>query len=145
MYQCAGCEGIVENTEGQCFCGKTITDRKGNVVGENFSEVTDRWVSGKYAGEKSSRKTCPHCGWEGMVVPRFGIGCPEHGLWYKNTEEKHTVLEEKEDGDEPVKTVTGDERRRLARADRREKSRNRKERKVLRRSGGKRSNRNTKM
>ena len=32
--------------------------------------------------QKAHRAKCPHCGWEGMVIPKFGMGCPKDGIWW---------------------------------------------------------------
>ena len=143
MYQCVGCEGIVENINSQCLCGKTMTNRKGKVEGENFSKIPVEGFSEEKVFRKARLLACPHCDWQGMVVERFNIGCPDHGIWYKEPEEKHTVTGEEHNDREKgaggdIKPVRGDEVRMSARARRREESRNRKERQGVRRSNRKR-------
>jgi len=130
MYRCNSCEENVVNINGQCFCGKTTTDHKGRVTGENFSKIQEEGFS-----ERPKLMTCPHCGWKGMVIPRFNIGCPEHKLWYKNVEEKHIIAGE---DDESKPADNGYDPGGSPRADRREEGRHRKERQILRRPNRKR-------
>ena len=138
MIQCNACDEIVQNINGQCFCGKTSTDHKGRASGENYSKTdVERFP------EKPKLSTCPHCGWKGMVVPKYNIGCPEHGLWYKNTEEEHNIIGDTED--EHRQDICGDGDSRHARANRREESRRRKERQILRRPNRKRQHRHIKV
>lgn len=94
MYLCISCGGSVENIDSQCFCGKTSTDLKGKIDGENYVKI-DRQDD----HEKTKVRTCPHCGWRGLVIPRIERGCPEHGLWYKNTEENQPIIEKEETKD----------------------------------------------
>lgn len=97
MFKCVGCEGTVESLNGQCFCGKTTTDHKGRVKGENFMEI-----AGQKIIERSKVRTCPHCGWTGLVIPRIDLGCPDHGIWYKSSGKNYTTeIEGKDDDREP--------------------------------------------
>lgn len=98
MYQCVGCGGDVENINGQCFCGKTSTNHKGKVEGENYV-ANESKTSGQKIVEKSKVRTCPHCGWTGLVVPRINHGCPEHGIWYKSQGVKNITQNEEENDD----------------------------------------------
>lgn len=133
MYLCRGCEGYLENIDDQCLCGKTTTDHKGRVKGEDFMKMP-----GQSLTERSKIRACPHCGWEGLVVPRIGLGCPEHGIWYKDSETKTVTvtIEEKDNTDGDQGPEGGDDPK-LERARRREENRRRKERETVRRSGGK--------
>jgi len=41
--------------------------------------------------EKTTLATCPICSWNGLIVPKLNLGCPEHGMWwYKPVEEDIT-------------------------------------------------------
>jgi len=123
MYQCVGCGGDVENVNGQCFCGKTVTNHKGKVEGENYV-TTDSKTSGQKIIERSKVRTCPHCGWTGLVVPRINLGCPEHGMWYKSP--VVITLDNEEDND--VRNSEGRDASGGSRADSRKKRRNHKDR-----------------
>jgi len=78
MYQCVGCEGIVEIGQ-TCECGKTEVSRKGKVRGENYRKVESTPKT-----RKSAVRRCPSCGWKGLVAPRIGLGCPDHGVWFES-------------------------------------------------------------
>ena len=137
MYVCVGCNDSLENIDAQCFCGKTTMDHKGRIKGENFLEIARHNII-----ERSKIRKCPHCDWEGLVIPKLNMGCPNHGIWYKKPEEKHISAHQEEEpsGD------TGPEGRdecEHARARRREEKRRRKERETVCRSRGQRQNRKT--
>lgn len=85
MYQCLLCWDVVHKT-GFCFCGRLFVNRKNKATGEDFLLIE----SLKMSDEKTRVANCPHCGWNGLVVPKLNIGCPEHGVWwYKPTERKN--------------------------------------------------------
>lgn len=112
MYRCFGCGGDVENINGQCLCGKTTTDHKGRVMGEKFTKIPGQPIYGR-----TKVRTCPKCGWEGLVIPRLGVGCPDHGVWYKDVKEKYTSTikeEEETDDTKPKRSERRDFRRRGA-------------------------------
>lgn len=140
MYQCLGCGGNVENTAGQCFCGKTTTDHKGRVSGENYVKI-----NGQVFTEKSKVRTCPHCGWTGLVVPRINHGCPDHGIWYKNSEDTNKSMEDTHDGTDTNNNQRAEGWDEVLKPDStssRKKNRRNKERKAVCRPNSKRPNRN---
>lgn len=89
MYQCLICLDSVQE-EGFCLCGRLHLDHKLRPTGEAFIKI-------QKSNEKSRLDTCPHCGWRGMVVPKLGLGCPDHGIWwYKGPEEKAIPIKKEE-------------------------------------------------
>jgi len=112
MYRCVGCEGVLEDVNGRCECGKTFTNHKGKIDGENFVKIPGQTVCGR-----TKVRTCPLCGWTGLVIPRIGTGCPIHGIWYKDVKEKPKIQEPQEeeeikDDTKPKRSERRDYRRR---------------------------------
>jgi len=123
MYQCLICMDVLEG-EGYCNCGRTYVDKKHRAKGELFIFLGDRDMNGMSRVDR-----CPHCGWRGLVVPRMGIGCPEHGMWWYKKEDKNIPSEE--DQDETKQPERKRQRRRNKRINRESKRTENKKRKRL--------------
>lgn len=94
MFLCLICDEILE-VRGYCLCGRLNIDHKDRVQGEYFERMKSETKKPEMkAGEfeKSRVDECPHCQWKGLVVPRIGLGCPNHGIWwYKPASQKTSV------------------------------------------------------